>query len=175
MTIQEIIQKAEEIACQYNPEGLSPFPFDNIQKDKKDLKIYISEKLAENVSGVIMFVPEESFFAILVNKNKSNTRQHFTVAHELGHYFLHQAEIKEEIFVDEENVLDRAGMLFRRDSAVSTRLETEANNFAASLIMPTDLVKKAWADLQKVEDCAQLFQVSIEAMSIRLSRLGLLN
>lgn len=66
-------------------------------------------------------------------------------------------------------------MLYRRDEAVSTKLETEANNFAASLIMPAELVKRAWEKLRDVEDCAQVFNVSVEAMSIRLSRFGLVN
>ena len=177
MTIEEIRQKAEEIARLYNPEGLSPFPFGNVQKDNKDLKILLTAKLPENVSGVIGFFPEETEanFVILINKEKSATRQQFTIAHELGHYFLHKDEIKTELFVDEENVLDRAGMLYRRDEVTSTKLETEANNFADSLIMPSELVRKAWEKLHDVEDCAQVFNVSVEAMSIRLSRLGLVN
>ena len=177
MTIEEIRQKAEKIAKVYNPEGLSPFPFDNISREKKDLKILLTAKLPENVSGVINYFSDETDpgFVIFINKNKPVTRQHFTIAHELGHYFLHQEEIKKEFFVDEENVLDHTSMLYRRDEAVSTRLETEANNFAASLIMPEDLVKKAWEKLHDVDDCAQLFSVSVEAMSIRLSRLGLVN
>lgn len=175
MTQQEICNYAEEISKKYNPEGLSPFPYENIQKDKPDLKILRTGKLPDKVSGVIGFFPEESGFVILVNNTKPPTRQYFTIAHELGHYFLHQDEIKRELFVDEENVLDRAGMLYRRDEAVSTKLETEANNFAASLIMPAELVKGAWEKLRDVEDCAQVFNVSVEAMSIRLSRLGLVN
>ncbi|MBI2035742.1 MAG: ImmA/IrrE family metallo-endopeptidase [Candidatus Liptonbacteria bacterium] len=175
MTIQEICNYAEEISKKYNPEGLSPFPYENIQKDKSDLKIFRTGKLPDKVSGVIGFFQEENNFSILINNTKSPTRQYFTIAHELGHYFLHQEEIKKEFFVDEENVLDRAGMLYRRDEATSTKLETEANNFAASLIMPAELVKKAWEKLRDVEDCAEVFNVSVEAMSIRLSRLGLVN
>ncbi len=75
--------------------------------------------------------------------------------------------------VDGDNVLDRVGILYRRDEALSTKLEVEANNFAASFLMPADLVKKAWEKLKDVEECAQVFNVSIEAMTIRLSKLGL--
>ncbi len=38
MTKEEIQNYAEQLSKQYNPEGLSPYPFDNIQKDKQDLK-----------------------------------------------------------------------------------------------------------------------------------------
>ena len=174
MTKEEIQNYAEQLSKQYNPDGLSPYPFENIQKDKQDLKILLTEKLPDSASGVIGFFPKESnAFIILINKTKPVTRRNFTIAHELGHYFLHQNEIKEEFIVDGDNVLDKVGMLYRRDEAMSTRLEIEANNFAASFIMPTDLVKKVWDKLKDVEECAQVFNVSVEAMTIRLSRLGL--
>lgn len=174
MSIEDIKVRAEELVRQYNPDGLSPFPFGNILKDKQDLKIFIAE-LPDNISGVIMFETEKTSFSIYINKNKSNTRQYFTIAHELGHYFLHQQEVKDESFVDGENVLDRDGMLYRRDAAASTKLEIEANNFAASLVMPSELVKKAWNKLRDVDDCAHLFSVSVDAMGVRLRRLGLLD
>ena len=173
MTPEEIRNYAEQLSKQYNPEGFSPYPFENIQRDKKELKILLTEKLPDSVSGVIGFLPEESAFVILVNKTKPSTRSNFTIAHELGHYFLHQDEIKKEMIVDGDNVLDRAGMLYRQDNVLSTKLETEANNFAASFLMPADLVKKAWEKLKDVEECAQVFNVSVEAITIRLSRLGL--
>lgn len=175
MTLDQINQQAEEIAKQYNPENLSAFPFENIQNDKKDFRILLSPKLPSDVSGMTAFLPDQNIFTILINETKPATRQYFTIAHELGHYFLHQEEIKKDPFVDKDNVLDSANTLFRRDIAISTQLETEANNFAASLLMPTDLVKKAWGKLGSVEECAEIFKVSIEAMSIRLSRLGLIN
>lgn len=89
MTQQEICNYAEEISKKYNPDGLSPFPYENIQKDKLDLKILRTGKLPDTVSGIIGFFPEKSGFVILVNNTKSPTRQYFTIAHELGHYFLH--------------------------------------------------------------------------------------
>lgn len=177
MRIEDIRQKAEDVAKKYNPEGLTPFPFGKIQEEEKDLRILLTDKLPTDVSGAIGFFTEgeKSEYAILINKNKPATRQQFTIAHEFGHYFLHKHEIKEEFFIDGENVLDRAGMLYHRDRATADRLEIEANNFAASLIMPSDLVKKAWEKLNDVDDCALLFNVSVEAMSIRLTRLGLVN
>ncbi len=173
MTLEEIRNYAEQLSKKYNPEGFSPYPFNNIQEDKKDLKILLTEKLPGSVSGVIGFFQWEPGFIILVNKTKPLTRRNFTIAHELGHYFLHQSEVKKEMIIDGDNVLDRAGMLYRRDENLSTKLESESNNFAASFLMPTDLVKEVWKKLKNVEECAQVFNVSVEAMSIRLSRLGL--
>ncbi len=175
MTIEEVRDQAEQLAKKYNPEGFSPFPFGNIQKDKRNLKILLTDKLPDTISGIIAFSQDELSCAILINKFKPLTRQYFTIAHELGHYFFHSDEIKNEPFVDADNVLDGTGMLYRREGVALTKLEMEANNFAASLIMPAELIKKAWEKLKSIEECAQVFHVSAEAMSIRLSRLKLVN
>lgn len=174
MTSEQIQQKAERVYKKYNPEGLSPFPFHSIQEEKKDFRIITTQKLTKDVSGIIEHLSEnfESKFVILINGNSPLVRQQFTIAHELGHYFLHQEEIKKGAFVDADNVLDCVGVLYRRDNN-STELEAEANSFAASLLMPEGLVKKVWKRLKDIEECAQVFNVSVEAMSIRLSRLGL--
>jgi len=170
----EASNKAEEIVKIYNPEGFSPFPYENIQKDKEDLDIFLTDFENDKVSGVILYKEEK--FNILINKSKAKTRQHFTIAHELGHYFLHSDIIKsEEIIVDGDNFLDGNQILYRLDEVKRNEIETEANNFAASLIMPEKLVRKAWNTVENAEECAKIFQVSALAMIIRLNRLGLLN
>ncbi len=175
MTKNEICDLAENYARGYNPEGLSPFPYEKITSDKKDLDIY-SVEIEEKVSGAILYIKEENRFRIVINKNKPQTRKNFTIAHELGHYFLHKEIIKgnENLLVDEDNTLDGNNILFRLDGAEASKIETEANNFAAALIMPTSLVKDAWAAIKDVEECAKIFNVSVVAMSIRLERLGLI-
>lgn len=92
-------------------------------------------------------------------------RQAFTVAHELGHYFLKHNK-KEEV-------------LLRTDAlAVGEKhdpMEAEANWFAASLLMPKQLVLKNWVKTQDMEALSRLFGVSPAAMKVRLMALGLLN
>jgi len=90
MTKEGIQNYAEQLSKQYNPDGLSPYPFENIQKDKQDLKILLTEKLPDSVSGIIGFFPKKSnTFIILINKIKPVTRRNFTIAHELGHYLVY--------------------------------------------------------------------------------------
>ena len=171
--IQKAQRKAEEIIEKYNPEGLSPFPFEKIEADENDLSI-ILVSLSDDLSGVIEFDGIRNEFTIFVNTDKLETRQYFTIAHELGHYFLHQSVIKKEkIIIDSENSSENRA-LFRLDVYEYTKIETEANNFAASLIMPTDLVKKAWKIFENVQECAKVFNVSASAMSIRLEKLNLI-
>lgn len=174
MTIEEIYNLAEELAKKYNPRGIAPFPYDAIERDREDLKILLTDRLNEEISGAINFIKEESKFFILINKNKPDTRKNFTIAHELGHYFLHPETVKkEEAIIDADNTID-SSILFRLDNAEYSRIETEANNFAASLIMPEDLVRKAWDDLSDIKEIANVFKVSPSAMSIRLEKLGII-
>lgn len=174
MTIEEINGLAEQLAKQYNPNGVAPFPYEIIERDKDDLKIFVTDQLGDAVSGAISFLKDANAFYVLINKNKPDTRQNFTIAHELGHYFLHAEIIKtEEALVDSDNSLGNP-TLFRLDDAAHSKIETEANNFAASLTMPEQLVRKAWEGLSDVEEVAKIFKVSVSAMSIRLERLGII-
>jgi Zn-dependent peptidase ImmA (M78 family) len=175
MTKEEICTFAEDIATKYNPSGLSPFPYEKITDENKDLEIVLAE-VDQGISGAIIFLSEENLFRVIINKNKPATRQNFTIAHEIGHYFLHKDKIKtnDNLLVDGENSLDGSSALFRLDAAETTQIETEANNFAAALIMPTKLIQDAWLNLKNIEECAKIFNVSVSAMSIRLERLKLI-
>ena len=110
-----------------------------------------------------------------VNSAHAVTRQRFTIAHELGHMILHPSE---SFHIDE-----RAAIRFRNaaSSLATEPDEIEANQFASELLMPEFLMSK---ELSKVpcdldpEDAipilAQRFQVSEQAMTLRLNRLGVL-
>jgi Zn-dependent peptidase ImmA (M78 family) len=171
-----IVERAEELAKEYNPEGLSPFPYERIGEKMKNVQIYILDIEDQAISGAISFDKEEKNYKIIINKQKPFTRQHFTIAHELGHYFLHLDLVaQEEVLVDTDESLRQNAVLFRLDSATSSRIETEANYFAAALIMPETWVRKAWETFRNIEECARLFNVSTTAMSIRLETLQLVS
>jgi len=101
-------------------------------------------------------------------------RQRFSIAHELGHFKLHEGGT----YVDKDIVVRF------RDEKSGTGTDAEerqANQFAATLLMPADWVKVAFdsrayafGDGLALEELAQLFQVSTQAMSFRLADLGLL-
>ena len=67
-----------------------------------------------------------NYWIIGVNSFHHHNRQRFTLAHELGHFFLHR---------DHGDFEDKA--LFRRDMQNDPR-EYEANDFASKLLMPED-------------------------------------
>ena len=114
-------------------------------------------------------------FEIFVNEDHSWARKRFTIAHELGHYFLHREELARSAndrFVDSEVNLYRTGDL-EAGHAPKTRPEVQANLFAASLLMPQTLVEQALAVTSDIAELARLFGVSRDAIAIRLGLLDL--
>jgi len=177
MSKDYIIKIAEEIAERFNPDGLAPFPFDKIQNAIDNLNIFIAS-LESSMSGATVYDINRDDFKILVNKNKSDSRQYFTIAHELGHYFLHKKLLHDQkMIIDTDDAMNvTGGILYRLDGdSANNRIEAEANYFAATLIMPEKLVSKAWEITRDIQECARIFKVSVSAMSIRLEYLNLIS
>ena len=63
--------------------------------------------------------------------------------------------------------------MFRTGRGTGNELEFEANEFAATLLIPENLVRKYWSSWSSVEMLADIFKVSLSAMSYRLYKLGL--
>lgn len=180
MDVSSIKQLAREMSAKYNPEGLVPFPFQPMADSLGNIKIvFVPLEQESGVSGSIFLQPENTF-VIIIDQNKPEVRQYFTLAHEFGHYFIHQQWLKENPIqgvIDYAQLLDGQGMLLRPDNvpeaSVDLQKEREANNFAAELIMPEDKVREFWEVTHDISKCAEAFQVSASAMAIRLERLGL--
>jgi predicted transcriptional regulator len=117
--------------------------------------LQMDEWLAENGS---IFVHGEADFDITLPRYTSPNRDHFTVAHELGHYFLHSEQGQVPI------IAYRQG---------STRIEWEANWFAASLLMPRKAFRDAWKKHSNLAMIASLFGVSQDAAEVRRRALGI--
>src|SRR6266436_2072810 len=106
MTNKQIEQLAENLARKYNPQSLAPFPFEKVQDDAKNLQIWLVG-LADNLSGAIGFDSRNNLFDIYVDKDELPTRRQFTLAHEFGHYYLHQNIVKkDELLVDDDHSLE---------------------------------------------------------------------
>lgn len=110
-----------------------------------------------------------------VNALHSPKRQRFTIAHEIGHLVLHT---KDAIHVDETLPMFRT----ERSSLAIDDKEIEANQFAAELLMPAEWVRKdaaechidIEADDEPIAELARKYDVSVQAMTIRLSAVGAL-
>lgn len=124
------------------------------------------DELPDGVSGKIQR-DERGGYYIVANRKEPEVRQRFTIAHELGHYIYHRALIGDGISdspayrAPDETVYDR--------TSLERFHETQANQFAANLLMPRKLIRKAEAEHPgvNVQQLAQLFRVSEDAMRIR--------
>ena len=91
---------------------------------------------------------------IYINADEPTVRQHFTLAHEIGHVRLHAGETA----VDFRDSL----MVPRNDR------EREANLFAAELLMPTEVFFRTWIEQEgEIKWVARVFGVAEEAVKIR--------
>lgn len=169
-------KKIEKIATQILDENKIdklPIPINEIAF-KRGLAVK-SYDLGENVSGVLVINDGTGFIGY--NPNESKVRQRFTIAHELGHYELHNNE--SVLFVDKQFKVE-----FRNQNSASGEViyEREANAFAASILMPEKILINEiknhhfeLSDDDNLQELAKLFNVSVSAMTFRLMNLKLLN
>jgi Zn-dependent peptidase ImmA (M78 family) len=104
-------------------------------------------------------------YLVLINKNDAHARRRWTLAHELKHlldYTKSKAMYKQLGYGDET----------RQEQCI----ERICDHYAASLLMPRMWVKRAYGNrIQDITALAGLFNVSEEAMHIRLKFLGIID
>lgn len=105
-------------------------------------------------SGMLMCNDEDNKRSIIVNAKHPPQRRLFTIAHELGHYYLHR-DCKIQFMCND---------LFQSDYPT---LEKEANDFAAELLMPEEIVLPLLDNRLNLGVLASKLGVSHEAMKWR--------
>jgi predicted transcriptional regulator len=126
-----------------------------------DLRALVNAATDMHVSGVLLPATAE----IWVRRDESATRRRFTIAHEIGHHFLHS---------DGATVLCRPVDVDQADEAARAK-ERQANRFAAELLMPKPLVReRVEREGLDVAALAGAFDVSPIAMAYRLVNLEVL-
>lgn len=130
-----------------------PVPVNEILKTMNiDLEPF---EFPNHVSG--MFSEVQGHPVIGVNSRHSSTRRRFTIAHELYHFLTSE---------------DSSIMAMTETKGGVEEVERRANRFAALLLMPEDAVKRLSQEGICVKHMAEIFDVSEQAMRIRLIELG---
>lgn len=114
--------------------------------------------LEPGISGMLKV--EHGWSEIFVNSADTPARQRFTIAHEIGHYYERTSR-----GLDDFNVID-----YRSPGNYDIR-EFYADEFAASLLMPTRHVRQALEEGLTIPLIAHRFQVSVPAARMRVERL----
>ena len=130
------------------------------------------ESLKSDLSGFLF--KRDASAVIGVNAGHAPVRQRFTIAHELGHHFLH---IEESLRVDRTVQAKLRGPTAGEGTDAD---EVEANLFAAELLMPAKFLQRDIEELGSVDildegalaRLAKKYRVSAQAMMYRLVNLG---
>ena len=112
-----------------------------------------------------------------VNSNHHANRQRFTIAHELGHFLMHEGE---KLHVDHNDLGYQVKLRNDESRKGVDPEEKEANLFAAELLMPSQFLAKDLLTLGGVDllednvlsELAEKYGVSTQALTFRLANLG---
>ena len=163
MPANDIESKAEQVLKRSRVTRL-PVPVERIAARHN---ILIRRARHSEFSG--MLIRKDGRALIGVNCGEANVRQRFTIAHELGHFFLHP---RKAAFVDYRD---------KKSGISRTPRERQANAFAAALLMPRRRLLRDFRALAKKEladralwDLSRRYGVSEDAMRFRLINLGLI-
>lgn len=121
----------------------------------------------DNISGWIERGADNQY-TVAVNQSHASVRRRFTAAHELGHYIYHRDLLGRGVGDTRAYRMNGTPL---ENVAIRPVHERQANSFAANLLMPKSaLLEQISRGLRSTEGLANLFDVSQEAMRIRLGR-----
>lgn len=128
--------------------------------------------LQENLDGLILFKHQRFWIFLNTAQGRvlNESRINFTLAHELGHYYLPWHRLK----------LKKHGLMQQIGSQVmgeTQLLEREADYFASCLLMPANSIKWDFAEeafsITFIQTIARRYRVSREACLMRYTELGM--
>jgi Zn-dependent peptidase ImmA (M78 family) len=165
--IADSVRNSLSLTCPYDPKKVATLLGGTIQYQTIDHRI----DAAIRKNG-------DNGFIIYLNIDRSAVRERFTLAHELGHLFLHMGYLLDNTKWNSMSDNDFQDSAFFRMSDNYTQEENEANEFAASFLMP----KIEFANIAKqhlsnnhytIGPIAKYFQVSEIAAINRGKWLGI--
>ncbi len=163
LQLQQIEKIADDVI---QGQAIFALPVDPFQIARnKNIILEKKSDLEKGVSGMLIRVGEE--YAIAYRDDITNEGyKRFSVAHELGHYFL--PEHPESVF--DNNGIHNSKAGFNSDD----KYEKEADCFAAALLMPDNLFEqemyKTDDGFEAVEMLSNCCKASLEATAIRYIR-----
>lgn len=118
---------------------------------------FVVHQVDIEIDAIVMF--DEKLIG--VNQNHHPNRQRFSLAHEIGHYYLHRNHFE----LQDEDISHKQ---------MKDIMETEANCFASEFLMPSTLLKETFNKYKDPKIVARMFKVSEESLWIKLQELKLI-
>jgi Zn-dependent peptidase ImmA (M78 family) len=135
---------------------------------RKDIVCQENSSMESGISGC-MVKAGDNFGILYSTRFPSEGFQRFTVAHELGHYFM-DGHVS-HLFADGQTLHQSQSGFLSKDM-----YELEADAFAAGLLMPKAAFQRAMEDagegISAIEALATLCRTSLTATAIRLAKLS---
>ena len=149
--------KVDELALEYSRQCFSDSPIDKVQGEDLD-----------GFDGLLKANKSRSKWLLLYNSaTPSEGRKRFTIAHEFGHYILHRHQ--QDLFECGDGDIE-SGDNNGRD------IETEADLFASTLLMPLDDFRRQVSgqsiSFDLLGHCADRYGVSLTAAALRWTEIA---
>lgn len=134
-TNSQIEDKANEVLAKYVKRGGVYKVFPIIMKEECLKYKEIASQNDAFVGSLTKSTSGKTY--VFINANIDNLgRKNFTIAHELGHYFLEHSLLQNEFYCTDGDIIEEM------DHRMP--IEKEANYFASCLLMPEEKVKNAF-------------------------------
>ena len=149
--------KVDEVALEYSRQCFADSPVDKVQGEDLD-----------GLEGMLAANKARSKWLIVYNSAvRSEGRKRFTIAHEFGHYILHRYD-QDRFECGDDDIETGDGN--ERD------IETEADKFASTLLMPLDDFRKQVdghpVSFDLLGHCAERYGVSLTAAALRWTEIA---
>ena len=133
-----------------------------LRKKDHNLDVYLTTAFSDRLSGMLVTVESDSFDdrrdEIHINQNHPWVKKRFSIAHEIGHMLMNTSCSNLEASLND-----------------NASAETEANAFAAELLMPLAILKRDINKVHNIDTLAWNYIVAKEAMGWKIAGSGLLN
>jgi len=151
----------EQIIDELHKDNSLPVNLDKIIQEERNIRPRPAN-YGEKFNGRIEYIPTKKIF-ILYYPEKISPRVRFSMAHELGHFYIPEHR---ELLLAGKSHNSQSGFISDK------KLETEADEFAAILLIPQKyldklVLAKKFLTLKDLLEQANKLQVSITAMAIR--------
>lgn len=171
---------ARQLLRELNVEGIPIQPRDIAEQ----LYIVVWEREMESCYDGCLMRVGDTWGILLNNLIQSESRKNFTIAHELGHYYLDGGESERQSSVTDEE--DKAAEFVAQHRCQREDLrgfdshqleEQRANQFAVELLMPSPIFRVDATDLpdiglRAIDALADKYSTSLTSTAIRYTRLS---
>lgn len=164
------------VICDLTEMYSVPIPLDQIAADE-GIRVIYDDYGKETFDGMTWYENQQDRFYIHLNTSRGNipesNKGRFTLAHELGHYFIdHHREALEKGVMKPH--IHRYNPFGKNEE---WKIEREADSFASSLLMPkNEFLKDAKQQVfsgELIQSLASKYKVSFSACALRYMKMNL--